>query len=483
MRTIIRTALICCLVALAAYPASPAHAQERSFDQRWQRADYPVQQGVAQRSWTWGPMPLTAALREAFADASDGRRLVQYFDKGRMELMPDGSVTSGLLVRELIEGRVQTGLDRFIPLGPAEIAAVGDLSNAFPTYADLQRIYRKASNRPLGERVTALLAPDGEGTMLRYASATASEIVQQEGGFGIPRVLWAFMNRRGLVYENGQYRANEPVFDWQAVVGLPVTEAYWVNVQVGGVEQPVLFQAFERRVLTYTPSNPSATQVEMGNVGQHYYQWRYLAPFANDTRAVVTVPLTDRVAPVVQSPLLVQGFESGNAFEGSVVVRLRNVAEGVLIARSTASVQRPDLGMAGPFSATLIFTPPLTDTAALLEVIAVSPQDGTENILDQRAVVLRAASAVPQTLVDQARQHLAARLGLGLTEIAVVETRYVEWHDASLGCPEPGMAYPQVITPGYQIVLDARGQQYTYHTDTLQTVVLCLNGLPARAAT
>jgi uncharacterized membrane protein len=55
------------------------------------------------------------------------------------------------------------------------------------------------------------------------------------------------------------------------VVGLPITEAYWVNVQVGGVEQPVLFQAFEPRVLTYMPSNPLATQVEMSNVGQHYF--------------------------------------------------------------------------------------------------------------------------------------------------------------------------------------------------------------------
>jgi len=35
-------------------------------------------------------------------------------------------------------------------------------------------------------------------------------------------------------------------------------------------------QVFERRVLTYTPSNPSGWQVEAGNVGQHYYAWRYV---------------------------------------------------------------------------------------------------------------------------------------------------------------------------------------------------------------
>ncbi|MEZ4520625.1 MAG: hypothetical protein R3A46_03120 [Thermomicrobiales bacterium] len=34
-------------------------------------------------------------------------------------------------------------------------------------------------------------------------------------------------------------------------------------------------QCFERRCLTYTPGNPEGFIVEAGNVGQHYYSWRY----------------------------------------------------------------------------------------------------------------------------------------------------------------------------------------------------------------
>jgi len=49
----------------------------------------------------------------------------------------------------------------------------------------------------------------------------------------------------------------------------------------------------------------------------------------------------------------------------------------------------------------------------------------------------------------------------------------VEWSDASLGCPKPGFAYAQVITPGYRIVLTAGQQQYEYHTDKSRAVVLC----------
>ena len=63
--------------------------------------------------------------------------------------------------------------------------------------------------------------------------------------------------------------------DTTIVFGKPVTGAFWVKTMVGGKEQPVLFQVFERRVLTYNPANPAAFRVEMGNVGQHYHRWRY----------------------------------------------------------------------------------------------------------------------------------------------------------------------------------------------------------------
>jgi len=59
-------------------------------------------------------------------------------------------------------------------------------------------------------------------------------------------------------------------------MGFPLTEAVWVTVALNGAPTWVLVQPFERRVLSYTPSNPPGFQVEMGNIGQHYYQWRYV---------------------------------------------------------------------------------------------------------------------------------------------------------------------------------------------------------------
>ena len=65
--------------------------------------------------------------------------------------------------------------------------------------------------------------------------------------------------------------------------GYPISEAYWVNVLVGGTAQDVLLQCFERRCLTYTPGNEPAWQVEAGNVGLHYFVWRYdRAPAPSD---------------------------------------------------------------------------------------------------------------------------------------------------------------------------------------------------------
>jgi hypothetical protein len=75
--------------------------------------------------------------------------------------------------------------------------------------------------------------------------------------------------------------------------------------------------------------------------------------------------------------------------------------------------------------------------------------------------------------VELARDDLARRLGLALEVIQLVSVEAVDWLDTSLGCPEPGMMYAQVITPGFRIVLEAKGQTYEYHTDRSGQVVLC----------
>ena len=78
-----------------------------------------------------------------------------------------------------------------------------------------------------------------------------------------------------------------------------------------------------------------------------------------------------------------------------------------------------------------------------------------------------------QELIFQAKVQLAHKANIDTDEIFLFQVEAVEWPDASLGCPKADMMYAQVITPGYQILLEANGQVYTFHTDETDQVILC----------
>lgn len=69
-----------------------------------------------------------------------------------------------------------------------------------------------------------------------------------------------------------------------------------------------------------------------------------------------------------------------------------------------------------------------------------------------------------QPLIDQAISDLAKRLGAASAAVRLVRAELVVWPDTSLGCPQPGMEYPQVPTDGSLIVLSYDGREYRYHT-------------------
>lgn len=75
--------------------------------------------------------------------------------------------------------------------------------------------------------------------------------------------------------------------------------------------------------------------------------------------------------------------------------------------------------------------------------------------------------------VEASRKDLAKRLDVPVEEVSVLQVEPVEWSDSSLGCPEPGKMYAQVITPGYRVMLKAKSRTYEYHTDQGDNVILC----------
>ena len=64
-----------------------------------------------------------------------------------------------------------------------------------------------------------------------------------------------------------------------------------------------------------------------------------------------------------------------------------------------------------------------------------------------------------------AANYLAGKLGVGANELTLVRSSAVEWSDASLGCPQPDMAYAQVVTPGYAITFEHQGESYAVHAN------------------
>jgi len=75
-----------------------------------------------------------------------------------------------------------------------------------------------------------------------------------------------------------------------------------------------------------------------------------------------------------------------------------------------------------------------------------------------------APPGVPQALIDRAMAELRAGADRPAGGVTLAAAQAVNWPDASLGCPERGKSYIQVITPGYRIVLQAGAQQYEFHS-------------------
>ena len=79
--------------------------------------------------------------------------------------------------------------------------------------------------------------------------------------------------------------------------------------------------------------------------------------------------------------------------------------------------------------------------------------------------------AVYAEVVELAMLDLQHRLGLeDISSIELVKISKREWGDTSLGNPQPGVSYAQVIVPGFALFLEVDGALYLYHTSMEQAV-------------
>ncbi len=284
----------------------PIHPIAQSI---WDSADGPVARLEVARAWLLGPAPLAMTI-ERYDESPTGTRRLVYYDKGRLDILDPNAETSnfwsapgGQLVTELLSGSIQLGAEEWVKRGPAEIPVVGDPDQPDAvTYATLGEL----STQPHALRVAGTTTPDADERVGKTVTAVlgADGSTDADGYSGEEVLVGSYDDVTGHnIAAPFQTWGESQVYEWLYVLGHPLTEPYWVDTVVGGVETRVLVQAFERRVLSYTPDNPVKWQTESGNVGQHYRAWRGLTQPADLALSplVASVPFGEELVAAAQA--------------------------------------------------------------------------------------------------------------------------------------------------------------------------------------
>ena len=228
----------------------------------------------------WGPLATARdGQQEPYKEAPNGKRTVQYFDKARMEQFdPNARVTTGLLTVELKSGKVQLGDNTFEQRSPAAVNLAGDPSTDSVTYADLSKLNEHYDNAPTTPSAYVFTNDHN------FHFLSNDEGKQYAAQFDAPSGdTFVYQSDPSNRYGQYVYTPFATFISQLSAAGIPAdqTPGYAISpvivaqVPIGGKATTVFIQAFERRVLTYNPNNPAAFRVEFGNIGQHYYRWRY----------------------------------------------------------------------------------------------------------------------------------------------------------------------------------------------------------------
>ena len=126
---------------------------------------------------------------------------------------------------------------------------------------------------------------------------------------------------------------------------------------------------------------------------------------------------------------------------------------------------------------------PVTQPASVEPAPWVAPTRLPEAMSERQPDLNRETSLTPTTTggadvnpqVERAIDDLATRNGTDRSRVIVESVEQVGWRDSSLGCPQPGMMYAQVLTPGFRIILQLNQARYIYHADLNRRVMLCEN--------
>jgi hypothetical protein len=215
----------------------------------------------------WGSEPLAWRV-EPYAGAPNDRRIVQYFDRGRMEVESGSNrVTLGSLAHEMTTGRIDFGEGVSLERQPLDLPIdSGEPDAQVPTYLTLGRIVGEdASDRSAtNERITEWI--EQSGPVDRSATPEVRRFGEyiEATGHNLPDVTVE-------LFERPEFQDQR----WVEQFGYPISEPHWAEYRRGESMMPSLIQVFERRILVYTPGLESSQAFTIPSTGRHYSVWRY----------------------------------------------------------------------------------------------------------------------------------------------------------------------------------------------------------------
>lgn len=80
---------------------------------------------------------------------------------------------------------------------------------------------------------------------------------------------------------------------------------------------------------------------------------------------------------------------------------------------------------------------------------------------------------ISDEIITRAKKDLARLRGISSEKIVLKHVEAVTWPDTSLGYPQAGMVYAQIVTPGYRLLLSVETADFEYRTDSHLRIIYC----------
>jgi hypothetical protein len=154
-------------------------------------------------------------------------------------------------------------------------------------------------------------------------------------------------------------------------------------------------------------------------------------------------------------------------------------------AAPTSALLPPTITLTSSPTALPTYTPtatPTTSTPIALNVPTITPTPtASPTAFPAPGQGGGTSIAPPPELVGAAQRQLALHLKVSPADLPLQSANAKEWPDGSLGCPQNGQAYPQIVTPGFLLIFTdaAQSAQYPVHTGrSAAQMLLCQNAQP-----